>query len=140
MEQIKKEWVELEEAGINIVVLDTPILNTKDKSDLEKKLISNIVFELLSYMAQKEREKIRQRQAEGIAAMPVDINGKKYSMKTGRVTGRPVTREFPKDWKNTYKLYKEGSLKAKQIQNMYNIPKSTFYHMLKKYESSLKSN
>ncbi|MDZ5149285.1 recombinase family protein, partial [Clostridium perfringens] len=66
MEQIKQEWRALEEAGINLIVLDNPILNTEGKTDLEKKLISNIVFELLSYMAEKERQKIRQRQAEGI--------------------------------------------------------------------------
>lgn len=137
MDQIKVEWRELEEAGINIVVLDNPILNTKGKSDLEKKLISNIVFELLSYMAEKERVKIKQRQAEGIAAMPINTSGKKYSKRTGRVTGRPITREFPKDWNKIYKLYKEGNLKAKQIQSMYSIPKSTFYYMLKKYEGNL---
>ena len=137
MEQIKVEWRELEEAGINLVVLDNPILNTVGKTDLEKKLISNIVFELLSYMAEKERVKIKQRQEEGIKAMPVNAEGKRYSKKTGKVTGRPVTREFPKDWDKTYKLYKEGTLKAKQIQAMYNIPKSTFYYMLKQYEGKL---
>lgn len=137
MEQIKVEWRELEEAGINLVVLDNPILNTIGKTDLEKKLISNIVFELLSYMAEKERAKIKQRQEEGIAAMPVNAEGKKYSKKTGKVAGRPITREFPKDWDKAYKLYKEGSLKAKQIQSMYDIPKSTFYYMLKKYEGNL---
>ena len=57
MEQIKQEWRALEEAGINLIVLDNPILNTEGKTDLEKKLISNIVFELLSYMAEKERQK-----------------------------------------------------------------------------------
>lgn len=77
------------------------------------------------------------RQLEGIKAMPVNAEGKKYSKKTGRVTGRPVTREFPKDWDKTYKLYKEGTLKAKQVQAMYNIPKSTFYYMIKQYEGNL---
>ena len=57
----------LQAKEINIVVIDTPILNTEGKSNLEKTLISNIVFELLSYMAEKERVKIKQRQAEGIA-------------------------------------------------------------------------
>ena len=54
MEQIKQEWRALEEAGINLIVLDNPILNTEGKTDLEKKLISNIVFELLSY---KDKQK-----------------------------------------------------------------------------------
>ena len=54
MEMIKEEWNTLLKNGINIIVIDTPILNTKDKSDLEKSLISNIVFELLSYMAKRK--------------------------------------------------------------------------------------
>lgn len=135
MEQIKVEWRELEEAGINLVVLDNPILNTIGKTDLEKKLISNIVFELLSYMAEKERIKTKQRQREGIDVMPIDPKtGKKYSKKTGNVTGRPTFRKFPKDWEEKYNMYKEGSLKAKEIQNIYNWPKSTFYYMIKQYE------
>lgn len=68
MERIKTEWRELTEMGVNIVVVDTPILNTKGKSDLEKSLISNIVFELLAYLAQKQRDKIRSAQEEGIKA------------------------------------------------------------------------
>ena len=68
MDMIKSEWQELQAKGIDIVVIDTPILNTLNKTDLEKKLISNIVFELLSYIAEKERIKIRERQSEGIAA------------------------------------------------------------------------
>ncbi|MGU8626490.1 recombinase family protein, partial [Clostridium perfringens] len=63
MAQIKEEWNDLQAKEINIVVIDTPILNTEGKSNLEKTLISNIVFELLSYMAEKERVKIKQRQA-----------------------------------------------------------------------------
>lgn len=64
-EAIKNEWQELQRMGVDIVIIDTPILNTKEKSDLEKSLICNIVFELLAYTAEKERRKIRTRQAEG---------------------------------------------------------------------------
>ena len=49
-EQIKDEWRELQQSGIDIVILDMPILNTREKSDLEKPLIANIVFELLAYL------------------------------------------------------------------------------------------
>ena len=52
-EQIKDEWRELQQSGIDIVILDMPILNTREKSDLEKSLIANIVFELLAYLAEK---------------------------------------------------------------------------------------
>ena len=53
MEQIKSEWSELQKLGVDIIITDSPILNTSQKSDLEKSLISNIVFELLAYMAEK---------------------------------------------------------------------------------------
>ena len=99
MDDIKKEWQDLIKMGIDIEIIDTPILNTGNKTDLEKNLISNIVFELLSYMAEKERIKIRTRQREGIDCMPVDpVTGKKYSKKTGKLTGRPVKNQYPRDW------------------------------------------
>ena len=139
MDDIKKEWQDLIKMGIDIEIIDTPILNTGNKTDLEKNLISNIVFELLSYMAEKERIKIRTRQREGIDCMPVDPKtGKRYSKKTGKVTGRPVKNEYPKDWEEKYKLYKDGVLKAKQMQQLYNWPKSTFYYMVKQYEENKK--
>ena len=51
MEQIKREWQELQQIGASIIVTDTPLLNTANKTDLEKQLITNIVFELLAYAA-----------------------------------------------------------------------------------------
>ena len=63
---IKDEWLDIQRMGVDIVIIDTPILNTKEKSDLEKNLICSIVFELLAYTAEKERRKIRIRQSEGI--------------------------------------------------------------------------
>ena len=56
---IKDEWLDIQKMGVDIVIIDTPILNTKEKSDLEKNLICSIVFELLAYTAEKERRKIR---------------------------------------------------------------------------------
>ena len=139
MEEIKKEWQDLSNMGIDIVIIDSPILNTDNKTDLEKNLISNIVFELLSYMAEKELIKIIQRKREGIDCMPVDPKtGKRYSKKTGKLTGRPIKNEYPKDWEEKYKLYKDGVLKAKQMQQLYNWPKSTFYYMIKQYEENKK--
>jgi DNA invertase Pin-like site-specific DNA recombinase len=95
MEMIKEEWRDLEKTGINIIVIDTEILNTVGKSDLEKTLISNIVFELLSYIAEKERVKIKQRQDEGIAVAKAK----------GRKLGRPGV-EYPGKWKETYDKWK----------------------------------
>lgn len=68
-EEILEQWrVLTKEKGITIVVLDMPLLNTQQDRDLTGTLIADIVLQLLSYVAQTEREFIRQRQAEGIAA------------------------------------------------------------------------
>lgn len=123
MEQIKNEWQELEQLGINIVVLDNPILNTEGKSDLERKLISNIVFELLSYMAQKEREKIRQRQREGI----------EQAKALGKHLGRPKVT-YPNNWKEVYKEWKDKKVSGVKAMQLMNLKKNTFYKLVKEYE------
>lgn len=134
MDQIKQEWNYFLEEGIDIVIIDNPILNTANKLDLEKRLISNIVFELLSYMAQKEREKIKQRQAEGIAAMPVNKNGKKISKRTNKPTGRPKI-EYPKNWGEVYTSWKKGVITAKVAMELTGLKRTTFYSLVNNYES-----
>lgn len=123
MEQIKKEWRALEEKGINLIVLDNPILNTKGKTDLEKKLISNIVFELLSYMAEKEREKTKQRQAEGIAM------AKENNVKFGR-----PRIEMPKEFKEVYARVKLGEITSVKAMQILGLKKNTYYSFVKELE------
>lgn len=68
-EEILSQWrILTKEKGGGIVVLDMPLLNSDEKKDLTGTVIADIVLQLLSYVAQTEREFIRQRQAEGIAA------------------------------------------------------------------------
>lgn len=125
MKQIKEEWNNLLKMDININVIDTPILNTSGKTDLEKTLISNIVFELLSYMAEKEREKIRQRQAEGIKALKDKNNGKGI--------GRPKT-DVPSNFDEVYKQWKAGSITAKAAMEQLGLKRTTFYKLAKEHE------
>ena len=125
MKQIKEEWNSLLKRDININVIDTPILNTSGKTDLEKTLISNIVFELLSYMAEKEREKIRQRQAEGIKALKDKNNGKGI--------GRPKT-DRPSNFEEVYNEWKAGSITAKVAMDKLGLKRTTFYSLVKEYE------
>lgn len=133
MAMIKEEWQDLQKKEIEIIIIDTPILNTVGKSDLEKTLISNIVFELLSYMAEKERLKIRQRQAEGIAAMEIDKNGKRISSKTKRVIGRPVV-EYPSNWKEVYTDWKGEEITAVKAMELTELKKNSFYNLVKRYQ------
>ena len=123
MEQIKDEWREFQKMGVDIIVIDNELLNTAHKNDLEKSLISNIVFELLSYIAQKEREKIRSRQAEGIA----------IAKEKGRYKGRkPIERE---NFGSVYKQWKKGEMTAVKAMEAAKLTKATFYRMVKKYEN-----
>lgn len=123
--QICKEWESLVNIGVDIQVLDMPILNTRDNQNgLTGKLITDIVLKLLGYVAERERDNIKTRQAEGIAS--AKSRGVKF--------GRPVS-EIPKDFMRAYELYKQGLIKVKDVMSMCNIAKSTFY----KYSQSIKS-
>ena len=89
-DDIAEEWRYItREKECDILILDmADLLDTRKGKDLVGTLISDIVVKLLSYVAQTERDNIRKRQAEGIAAMPVDEAGYKVSTKTGRRFGR----------------------------------------------------
>ena len=89
-DDIAEEWRFItKEKGCDILILDmADLLDTRKGKDLVGTLISDIVVKLLSYVAETERQNIRKRQAEGIAAMPVDEEGYKVSSKTGRRFGR----------------------------------------------------
>ncbi|MFB5839191.1 recombinase family protein [Clostridioides difficile] len=126
MEMIKKEWQELNNLGVNIVVIDTPILNTTNKSSLEKNLISDIVFNLLSYMAEKERLKIKQRQREGIELLKAKNNGKGI--------GRPKIN-YPSNWSEIYKSWKDKEITAKKAMEQLELKKSTFYKLIQNWEN-----
>ena len=89
-EEILEQWrVITKEKGAAIVVVDMPLLDTRKNRDLTGTLIADIVLQLLSYVAQTEREFIRQRQKEGIAA------AKARGVKFGRESKTPPTEFYP---------------------------------------------
>lgn len=122
MAGIKSEWNYFLENGINIIILDMPILNTTNKTDLEKKLISDIVLSLLSYLAEKERMKIRERQKEGIAIAKAD--GKYKGRKKKTIDG---FTEIYNEWKN-------GKITALKACKKLGISSPTFYRRIKELE------
>jgi len=121
---IKEEWHKLCEMEINIIIIDTPILNTAHKSDLEKQLIANIVFELLAYMGEAERMKIRQRQAEGIT------NAKAKGIRLGR----PKTH-IPDNFEPVTERWKNGEITAKKAMALLGLKRTTFYKFLAQHQS-----
>jgi DNA invertase Pin-like site-specific DNA recombinase len=119
-EQIKAEWQDLRQMSIDIVVLDMSILSTADKSDLEKVLIANIVFELLAYLSEKERLKIKTRQAEGIA----------IAKAKGVKLGRPEAK-LPQGFAEEVRKWQAGEQTATATMQALNLKRTTFYKLVK---------
>ena len=132
--EIREQWnYIINDIGADIVVLDMPLLDTRQSSDnLAKRFIADLVLQILSYVAQKELENTRRRQKQGISAMPV-IDGKKISTKTGKPVGRP-NAEFPDNWKECYEKWRVGELTAVKCMEILNLKRSTFYKLVKIYE------
>lgn len=115
-DEILEQWrIITKEKQVAIVVLDMPLLNTKQNRDLTGTLIADIVLQLLSYVAQTEREFIRQRQAEGIAA------AKQQGVKFGR---RP--KEKPPEYESLKRLWEENGISARAAAKKLGITHSTF--------------
>ena len=101
---------------VAIVVLDMPLLNTMQDRDLTGTLIADIVLQLLSYVAQTERDFIRQRQAEGIAA----------AKRNGKRLGRPPLPQ-PEGFDEICIKCKAGQISTRQAAQVLGMKHSTFY-------------
>lgn len=133
--EIHEQWKLItEKIGADIKVLDMPLLDTSSNvNNLDARFIADLVLQILSYVAEKERENTRKRQRQGIDVMPV-VNGKRISNKTGRPVGRP-TVEYPDHWKEIYTAWKEKKITAVQAMQRLNVKKNSFYTLVKRYES-----
>jgi DNA invertase Pin-like site-specific DNA recombinase len=126
-EEIGKQWELLTKTlKVDVVVLDMELLDTRKGRDLTGTLIADIVLKLLAYVAQTEREKIKKRQEEGIAVMPI-VNGKKVSTKTGRTYGRQAI-EITDDFEKFLKKQKDGELTVAECCKELGISRSTWYN------------
>ncbi len=115
-DEILNQWrLITKEKQSSIVVLDMPLLDTRQNLDLTGQLISDIVLQLLSYVAETERAFIRQRQAEGIAA------AKARGVRFGR---RP--KERPPEFPTVLNLYKEGLLTKTAAAARLKVSRGTF--------------
>ena len=135
MQMIKEEWDYWKKVKVYINVVDTEILNTNGKSDLETELIGNIVLDLLSYFAENERLKNNRRQREGYDALKKNEEGKLIG-KNGEVVGRRKTTidTIPNDFKKEYEKFKNGDygkMTNLKFAEMMGIKKTTFYKYVK---------
>lgn len=127
-QEIKEEWKWFIDNGIDIVVLDTPLISTPNYKDMGSmgKFISDLILEILSWLAQEEITILKQRQREGIDA----------ALERGVVFGRPRV-EIDDKFIATYKKWKASRVNAVQAMQECGMTKSTFYRRVAEYEEAL---
>lgn len=125
-EEILQQWRLLtKDKGIDIVVLDMPLLDTRRGKDLMGTFLSDIVLQVLSFVAENERTNIRQRQAEGIAA--AKARGVKF--------GRPP-KPLPEGFHDAYQRWKHGEITGTAAAKECGMPLSTFRYRAEIYENT----
>lgn len=123
--EIKKEWDEItREKKADIIVLDMPLLDTTKHKDSVGTLIADIVLQVLSWMAEEERNKITTRREEGV----------KVALENGVQFGRPKAEVTP-EFSEAYTKWKDGELTATKAMEMAGVKRTTFYKLVKEIES-----
>ena len=124
-EEILQQWrILTKDKGVDIVVLDMPLLDTRRGKDLMGTFLSDIVLQVLSFVAENERTNIKQRQAEGIAA--AKAQGIKF--------GRPPL-PLPDNFYEVHKAWRSKKITLKQAAEACNMPVGTFYGKARKFEN-----
>lgn len=125
-EEILEQWRCItKEKQAAIVVLDMPLLDTRQTRDLTGTLIADLVLQLLSYVAQTERESIRQRQAEGIAA------AKARGVRFGR-----APKPLPENFRTVCRRWESGEITGTTAARECGMPLSTFRYRVAHYADS----
>ncbi|WP_394510086.1 recombinase family protein (plasmid) [Priestia aryabhattai] len=126
-EEILQEWNAItKEIEADIVVLDMPLLDTTQYKDSLGTFIADLVLQILSWMAQEERDRIRKRQREGINA----------ALKSGISFGRPKA-QVSQDFIEAYNRWKRNEITAVQAMKEANVKKTTFYKLVKQHEDAI---
>ena len=123
--EILEQWrILTKERGIDIVVLDMPLLDTRRGKDLMGTFLSDIVLQVLSFVSENERTNIRQRQAEGIAA--AKARGIKF--------GRP-SLPLPDNFYEIHREWRMKKISLKEAAKACDMPVGTFYGKARKFEN-----
>ncbi len=121
--EIQNQWrILTKDIGIDICVLDMPLLDTRNGKDLMGTFIADLVLQILSFVAQSERENIRKRQEEGIAAAKAK----------GVHIGRPV-KATPDNFSEIIKQWEKKKLPLEQVLRECGMSEATFYRRLREY-------
>ena len=122
-EDIQKQWrILTKDIGIDICVIDMPLLDTRNGKDLMGTFIADLVLQILSFVAQSERENIKKRQAQGIAA--AKAKGVKF--------GRPEIA-IPDDFGKLIKQWEKKQIYIDELLSLCNMSEATFYRKLREY-------
>ncbi|MCC8099119.1 MAG: recombinase family protein [Clostridiales bacterium] len=125
-EEIQNQWrILTKDKGADIVVLDMPLLDTRRGKDLMGTFLSDIVLQVLSFVAENERTNIKQRQAEGIAA--AKARGVRF--------GRPP-KPLPENFHSVYQRWKAGKITGLAAAAECGMPMSTFRYRAAIYENA----
>jgi DNA invertase Pin-like site-specific DNA recombinase len=127
-EEIQNEWrILTKERGIDIAVIDMPLLDTRNGRDLMGTFLADVVLQLLAFVAQNERETIKKRQMEGIIA--AKARGVRF--------GRPIKKP-PENFAALVKSWERGKLRFEGILEQTGMTKATFYRRLREHRLSRK--
>jgi DNA invertase Pin-like site-specific DNA recombinase len=127
--EILEQWRKITKTkGADIAVLDMPLLDTTKSKDLIGTLISDLVLQLLSYVAENERVNIRQRQAEGIAAAKAK----------GIHLGRPVKYKA-EDYMEIYEKFRHKEISQKQAMKEMGVCETTYYRIVHELKNMYKN-
>lgn len=119
--EIQNQWrILTKEIGIDICVMDMPLLNTRSGKDLMGTFIADLVLQILSFVAENERENIRKRQEQGIAA----------AKKRGVRFGRPESK-IPDDFQNIVEEWERGNIQIDEVLEKCQVSIATFYRRLR---------
>lgn len=123
--EVMELWNTIISKGADIVVIDMPLLDTRQHKDLLGDFISNLILQVLSYVAQQETDFRKQRQAEGI----------KIAKEQGKHLGRPKA-EYPNNFEQQYRAWRGNHQTAKATMDNLGLKRTTFYKLVKQYEES----
>lgn len=127
-EEIQQQWrIITKELGVDICVLDMPLLDTRQGKDLMGTFIADLVLQILSFVAQTERESIKERQRQGIAA----------AKQRGVQFGRPELLP-PENFEEIIAQFESGDINVKDAITQSGLSSSTFYRRLREYRAKEK--
>ena len=126
--EILEQWQMLtKEMEVDVVVIDMPLLDTRTAKDLLGTFIADLVLQVLSFVAQNERENIKKRQEEGIRA--AKLRGVKF--------GRPAI-PVPENFELLVEQWEHGKISADYVVQESKMSESTFYRRLKELRTDIK--